>query len=154
MIRVKAKIDRLNAIRSVVLEKKISTQDEIVTELRKKGFKATQATISRDIVELRLHKIRTDSGSIYILSQTGVAGEAEYLRRMLGEFVNTIVRAGNLIVIRTTPGAAQGVGSAIDNTRWEEIAGTIAGDDTILVVTENSETGVLVLKRLEDLKGF
>ena len=152
MIRVKAKSDRLNEIRRLVLEKKISTQDEIVTELREQGFEATQATVSRDIVELRLHKIRTDSGSIYILPQTGVAGEAEYLRRMLREFVNTITRAGNLIVVKTAPGAAQGVGSAIDNTRWEEIVGTIAGDDTILVVTENSETGVLVLKRLEDLK--
>ncbi len=149
---MKTKSDRLNAIRRLVLEKKISTQDEIVTKLREKGYKATQATVSRDIVELRLHKIRTDSGNIYVLPQTGVAGEAEYLRRMLREFVSTISRAGNLIVVKTAPGAAQGVGSAIDSTRWEEIVGNIAGDDTILVVTKNNETGVLVLRRLEDLK--
>ena len=152
MIKVKSKSERLEVIRKLIQKKKIGTQKEMVKELARQGFEATQATVSRDIVELCLQKIRTVEGNIYVLPQTGAIGEIDHLQRMLKDFVNGIIRTENLIVLKTSPGAAQGVASAVDNVRWGEILGTIAGDDTILLVTTSSKTSVLVLKRLEELK--
>jgi len=152
VIKVKSKSERLEVIRKLIQKKKIGTQKEMVKELARQGFEATQATVSRDIVELCLQKIRTVEGNIYVLPQTGAIGEIDHLQRMLKDFVNGIIRTENLIVLKTSPGAAQGVASAVDNVRWGEILGTIAGDDTILLVTTSSKTSVLVLKRLEELK--
>jgi transcriptional regulator of arginine metabolism len=152
VINVKSKSERLEAIRKLVQEKRIGTQEDLVKELEKQGFGATQATVSRDIMELRLQKIRTAEGSIYTLPQMGPIEEIDHLQRMLKDFVNGIIRTGNLIVLRTSPGTAQGVASAVDNVRWGEVLGTIAGDDTILLVTVSSKTSVSVLKRLEELK--
>lgn len=146
------KIKRLETIRRLVQEKRIGTQEDLVYELAKEGFEATQATVSRDISELRLQKIRTAQGSMYVLPQIGPVGEIEHLRRMVQDFVNDITRAGNLIVLKTSAGAAQGVAAAVDSTRWAEILGTIAGDDTILLVTSSTKTGVTVLKRFEELR--
>ncbi len=151
---MKSKSDRLAKIRKLVQEKKIGTQEAMVKELVKQGFATTQATVSRDIVELRLQKIRTAEGSIYALPQTGVVGEIDHMRRMLKDFVSAIRRAGNLIVLKTSPGAAQGVASALDNARWGEILGTVAGDDTILLVTPSTRAGISIIKRLQELKSL
>lgn len=149
---MKSKSERLETIRKLVQEKRIGTQEDLVKELEKQGYEATQATVSRDIMELRLQKMRTLEGSIYVLPQIGPVEEIEHLQRMLKDFVTRIIRAQNLIILRTLPGAAQGVASAVDNARWSEILGTIAGDDTILLVTADSKTGVSVTKKLEELK--
>ncbi len=152
MIKVKSKVARQEAIRRLVQEKRLSTQGELVKELTKEGFSATQATVSRDILEMRLQKIRTSHGSIYVLPQTGIAEEIEHLQRMLSDFVNAITRAGNLVVVKTSPGAAQGVAAALDNTRWVEIVGTIAGDDTILLIAADNKGSRMITRRLEKLK--
>jgi transcriptional regulator of arginine metabolism len=149
---LKSKVARQDAIRRLVQEKRLSTQGELVKELAGEGFEATQATVSRDILELRLQKIRTAHGSIYVLPQTGIAEEIEHLQRMLSDFANAITRAGNLIILKTSPGAAQGVAAALDNTRWVEIIGTIAGDDTILLVTADSKSSRMVARKLEKLR--
>ena len=149
---MKSKSERLEAIRKLVQEKRIGTQEDLAKELEKQGYEATQATVSRDIMELRLQKMRTSEGSIYVLPQIGPVEEIEHLQRMLKDFVSRIIRAQNLIILRTLPGAAQGVASAVDSVRWSEILGTIAGDDTILLVTADSRTGVTVTKKLEELR--
>jgi len=143
---------RLELIRRLVSEKRIGTQKELVNEIERQGFSVTQATVSRDIADLRLRKTRDEGGSIYILPQGSPLKETDHLRRMLKDFVSGIVATGNLIILKTQPGSAQGVASAIDNVRWVDILGTIAGDDTILVVSLNDRTAISVLAKLEDLK--
>ncbi len=154
MIKMRLKGERHAAIREIVELKRIHTQEELVSELQKLGYEVTQATISRDISELGLLKVRMGDGtSIYALPEGKFIGdETEHLRRMLEDFVVSLNRSGNLIVVKTTPGTAQGVASALDGVRWEEVLGTVAGDDTILVVTHNSREGASVLARLNELK--
>lgn len=150
---MKFKNNRLNTIRKLVQEQSFSTQEDIARELKKHGYEATQATVSRDILRLRLQKIRTMQGSIYVLPQTGITEEIGHLQRMLDDFVNDIARAGNLIVLKTSPGSAQGVASALDNIRWAEIVGTIAGDDTILLITVDEKIAASVVEKLEEVRG-
>lgn len=149
---MRSKSERLEAIRKLVQEKRMGTQEELVKELEKQGFEATQATVSRDILELRLQKVRTAEGSIYLLPLTGPFEDVDHLRRMLKQFVHAIARTGNLVILRTSAGAAQGVASVLDNVRLPEVLGTIAGDDTILLVAASNKAGVSAINRLEELK--
>ncbi len=138
------KVNRHKAIRELVQKKKISTQNKLTEELRKLGFKVTQSTISRDIVELKLNKIRINSEvSIYALEEESKLG------RLFRDLVISIERAGNLIVIKTAPGSAQGIASAIDSYGVNGILGTVAGDDTILAIAKTENIGSRVVAKLK-----
>ncbi|MDO8886116.1 ArgR family transcriptional regulator [Candidatus Oleimmundimicrobium sp.] len=130
-------------IKKLVREQKIKTQEEIMLGLKKKGFKTTQATISRDISDLGLDK---NEKGYYVLAKD------MYLIRMMKEFVNNIVSANNLVLIKCAAGSAPGVAAALDEIDWEEILGTIAGDDTILMVVSDDMVAKLIEKRLIKLK--
>lgn len=138
------KVNRHKAIRELVQKKKISTQNKLTEELRKLGFKVTQSTISRDIVELKLNKIRINSEvSIYALEEESKLG------RLFRDLVISIERAGNLIVIKTAPGSAQGIASAIDSYGVNGILGTVAGDDTILAIAKTENIGSRIVAKLK-----
>jgi transcriptional regulator of arginine metabolism len=125
----------------------VKTQEDLVEELKKEGFLVTQATISRDLSSLGLVKAKLNNGvSVYLLP------EVEKLRNTLASFVKKIDRAENLVVIKTEPGAAQSVAASIDRIDMPEILGTVAGDDTILVVGRDRKNAVKVKAKLLALK--
>lgn len=149
----KAKLERQKAISEIVVSKKVETQQELVAELEKRGFDITQATVSRDIAELKLQRVRgEDNVSYYVLPERErQGGSEEHLRNVLRDFSRSVSVSKNLVVVRTSPGGAQPVASVLDSAGWEEILGTVAGDDTILVVAIDAKGGDTICKKL---KGF
>lgn len=127
---------RHTAILEAIRDNAIGTQSELTEYLRRRGMVVTQATISRDIQDLRLIKAPIGGGQYrYALPPERGAGDGLHrARRMFGEFVVDMDHSENLIVIKTTPGSAQGVAASIDDLGWDEILGTVAGDDSILVI--------------------
>ena len=140
---------RQRAIRDLVEQRPIRTQQELAAALRERGFRATQATISRDVAELGLGKGGRDGRPAYMLPprlrDADVSGE-DRLRRLLSDVPVEFRVADRLLVIRTLPGSAHAVAAALDRTRWPEIVGSIAGDDTVFVATPDRTS----LKRLRD----
>ena len=133
---------RYTKIKEIVQSRPIETQEELAKALQEEGIVVTQATVSRDIKELMLIKVPTSDGHYrYALSQ-----EQNMLmskNRMARLFQDSIVRvdsALNQIVIHTMPGSANMVAAAIDLAKWENVIGTIAGDDTILIITNSTES--------------
>ena len=147
---MKTKTDRLNQIKRIILENKISNQDELLISLRESGFEVTQATLSRDLKEIRVGKIAdATKGNIYVLNerltQRSTPGDAP---SMPFNSVLSIVFSYHLCVIRTFSPFASTVAKYIDNSRLQEIAGTIAGDDTLLVIPREGYSKKEVLKAL------
>ncbi len=113
----------------------IETQEELAEKLREHGMDVTQATVSRDIKELRLIKVMSDDGTYRYASIT--RSENNISNKLLTVFTESFVScdyANNIVVVKTLPGMAQAAASAVDALRWPEIVGTIAGDDTIMIV--------------------
>ena len=150
----KTKANRHEAKTEIISGKKIETQESLVAELKGQGFDVTQATVSRDIAELKLQRVRAGNNiSYYSLPNQGQYDEGEeHLKNVLRDFVLTVSPSDNLVVIKTTPGGAQGVAQVLDSARWEEILGTVAGDDTILIVASSQKNGGVITKKLNELK--
>jgi transcriptional regulator of arginine metabolism len=142
---------RQRAALDVVRQGSIANQDELQRALRKRGFRVTQATLSRDIRDLNL--IKTAAG--YALPQgEGAAGLAlPPVKRLVREFVLDARPAQNLLVVKTIIGSAQPVAAALDEQEWDEVLGTIAGDDTILIVCPDKEAAKKVAMRIEEMLG-
>jgi transcriptional regulator of arginine metabolism len=141
-----------------ILEKApVSSQQQLVELLAASGVEATQATVSRDLEELGAVKVRASGGdSVYAvpeLPRDRVAPE-EHLRRVLGDWVVDVAASGNLVVVRTPPGSAHVVGSALDRAGLTEVLGTVAGDDTVLVVAVEEVGGGALAERLARLAGL
>ncbi len=131
------KSQRHRKIVEIVEQNVIETQEELADELERQGFKVTQATVSRDIRELRLVKIAAgDNRYRYAVSQKRFAGGQSKIKRIFRDSVTGLDFSENIIVVKTTPGAAQAVALVIDNEGCREIIGTVAGDDTVLVVVK------------------
>ncbi len=143
---------RQRAIRDLVEQRPVRTQQELAAALRERGFRATQATISRDVKELGLGKGHRDGRSAYVLPSrlrdAEVSGE-DRLRRLLTDVPVEFRIADLLLVIRTLPGSAHAVAAALDRTRWPEIVGSIAGDDTVFVACSDRPA----LRRVRDRLG-
>ncbi|MCA1652955.1 MAG: arginine repressor [Sphingomicrobium sp.] len=115
-------------------EQRVASQEELVARLELAGIAATQATVSRDLDEIGAVRMKRDGAVRYVLAEEVDAGAAaRRLDRLLAEWVTAIVSAGPLLVLRTPPGSANLVASAIDVADLPEVAGTIAGDDTIFI---------------------
>lgn len=140
-------------IREIITSEEIETQDELVEHLRNAGFNVTQATVSRDIKELHLVKVPMLDGRYkYSLPSDQRFNPLQKLKRALMDSFVSIDYANNLIVMKTLPGNANAIGALIDNLDWQEIMGTICGDDTILIICkETSETPVITNRFLEML---
>ena len=143
---------RQTAILSIIERENIETQEELASKLREMGIVVTQATVSRDIKELRLLKVLSPSGSYkYATADKAEHGVSERLVRMFIDSVLSISCAENLIVIRTLSGSANAAGEAIDSMRWPEILGTISGDNTIFVAVRSSEEAPVVVERFQEI---
>jgi len=128
------KTQRQRMIADWLREFQVGSQEEVVARLSLAGIDATQATVSRDLLELGAVKLKRAGSIRYVMPDQVDAGRAAAkLDRLLAEWVDTIVSAGNLLVLKTPPGSANLVANALDAAGLEEIAGTIAGDDTIFV---------------------
>ena len=142
-----AKQQRQRLIAGWLREARIGSQDELVARLAAAGIAATQATVSRDLDELGAVRVRGGGAMHYRLPELAEAVGAERLDRLLGEWVVDIVAAGNLIVLRTPPGSANLVANALDAAAMEEVAGTIAGDDTIFVALHDGTVAGAVAEK-------
>ncbi|MBI2780220.1 MAG: arginine repressor [Chloroflexi bacterium] len=140
---------RQRAIRDLVEQRPIRTQQELAAALRDRGFRATQATVSRDVKELGLGKGSRDGRSVYVvparLRDAEASGE-DRLRRLLADLPVEVRAAALILVIRTLPGSAHAIAAAMDRARWPEVVGSIAGDDTVFVATPDKGS----LRRLRD----
>ncbi|KAB8128479.1 transcriptional regulator ArgR [Gracilibacillus oryzae] len=134
------KAQRHIKIREIISENEIETQDDLVNCFRDLGYAITQATISRDIKELHLVKVPTTEGKYkYSLPADQKFNPLNKLRRFIMDAFISIDTATHFIVMKTLPGNAQAMGALIDNLGWEEIIGTICGDDTILIICKTNE---------------
>lgn len=142
------KAKRQAMIREIVENQSIQTQEELAEALREQGMMVTQATVSRDIKEMHLLKVLADDGGYrYATMEKGEQGTNDRLIRMLSDSVLEMNSVNNLIVIRTLPGSAHVAAEALDSLRWAEILGTIAGDNTILVIVRSNEEVETVIRR-------
>lgn len=129
---------RKDAIRDIVRNKDVRTQRVLVDELRAMGFDCTQATVSRDIADMGLRKLPE---GIYVLA------EDLHLQRMVSELVTGVLRTDNLVMIKAQPGTASGIAAAVDAAELPDVLGSLAGNDTIMVIAQTAEDG----ERLEAL---
>ena len=130
----------------------IQTQEELAEALRAHGMVVTQATVSRDIREMHLLKVLAEDGSYrYATMEKSDSGMNDRLIRMLTDSVVEMNSANNLIVIHMLPGSAHVAAEAIDNLKWPETIGTIAGDNTILVIVRTNEEVDTVMKRFHSI---
>jgi transcriptional regulator of arginine metabolism len=140
---------RQRAIRDLVEQRAIHTQQELAAALRERGFRATQATVSRDVAELGLGKAERDGRPAYVLParlrEAEASGE-DRLARLLADLPVELRVADLLLVVKTLPGSAHAVAAALDRTRWPEIIGSIGGDDTVFIATPDRAA----VKRLRD----
>lgn len=135
---------RQDAIRQIVREKSVKTQRALVDELQALGYACTQATVSRDVADMGLRKLPE---GVYVLA------EDQHLQRMLSEFVVSVARVDNLVVVRTQPGTASGVAAAIDDADLPYVLGSVAGNDTVLVVVDSPEAAVSMQSLVAKLAG-
>ncbi|CEG27790.1 transcriptional regulator AhrC/ArgR [Bacillus sp. B-jedd] len=140
-------------IREIIANNEIETQDDLVDELKNQGYNVTQATVSRDIKELHLLKVPLLDGRYkYSLPADQRFNPLQKLKRALIDAFVKIDSAGHLLVMKTLPGNAMAIGALIDNLDWEEILGTICGDDTLLIICRAPEdTETITNKFLEML---
>jgi transcriptional regulator of arginine metabolism len=136
---------RQGQILKLIRARRISTQEELAQELRSQGIAATQVTLSRDIRDLRLVKTR-DGYQEMAPEETG-----PQFSLLATEFLLDVLRAQNLVVLKTSPGHANSVAVALDREQWPEVMGTIAGDDTILVIAPDNATAEAVQDKLVQL---
>ena len=146
-----SKRERQEAILALIKEHRVSSQDELRALLHGEGIDVTQATVSRDLKDLRLVKVPSAEGpSHYALPEEWE--NAPPLEQLLPTLMTPVEGSGNLLVLRTLTGGAQAVASAIDWEEWPEVLGTIAGDDTILIVLRDAGGLQRVVDRLETIR--
>lgn len=139
-------------ILDIIEKNDIETQEELADALRMRGIQVTQATVSRDIKELRLLKVLTPMGSYkYATADKAENGLTDRFIRMLAESVLSVAASGNMIVVKTLSGSAAVAAEALDSFRWPEVLGTIAGDNTIFMVVRSLEEVPTTVERIQDM---
>ncbi len=145
------KSKRQEAILELVKKYEIETQEELAEKLGNSGFAVTQATISRDIRELKLTKIQRGAKQVYAaLSENKFSNSNKYIDILKHSFVSMDM-AQNILVIKTASGTAMALATALDSLHWDEIVGTIAGDDTVMCAIRTVEDTKRLMKKLEDI---
>ena len=131
---------RQEKILQIITENTVETQEQLIEKLTEAGFNVTQATVSRDVRELKLTKISCGFGVYkYVVSSRDSHSHSAKFLNMLKEMVTAVDHAGNLVVVKTYPGMAQAAAAALDSMEYPEIIGSIAGDDTVLLVIRSAE---------------
>ena len=143
---------RQNTILEMIEKNEVETQDELVRLLNRNGFQVTQATVSRDIKELKLIKVLSDRG-VYKYAQGEVkrAESIDVYIRMFRDSVKSIDQAGNIVVLRTITGSADIVSETIDNLGVTEIVGTIAGENTVFVAVREERMAKDIIRRFKQM---
>ena len=146
------KIARHAQIIKLIQQYDIETQEELAAKLNETGFSVTQATVSRDIRELKLTKVQSDKGGVHytILKNQDQEMSAKYVRVLKDAFVS-MDTAGNILVVKTVSGMAMAAGAALDELNWEEIVGCIAGDNTIMCAIRSPEEALRVMDKLKEM---
>jgi transcriptional regulator of arginine metabolism len=144
MISKKARQAR---VLEMIGKRTIRSQEELSAFLAKEGVDATQATLSRDIRELGLIKVR---GNYQAPGEIQAGPSTDNLRRAFEQFVIRTGISGNIVMIKTSPGNAHSIGAVLDAAQWPEVMGTVAGDDTVFVLLRNSHSGKNVLGRIRE----
>jgi transcriptional regulator of arginine metabolism len=149
------KRQRQHALLQLVRQEPLSSQQEIRDRLASLGHAATQSTISRDLEELGLVRVRDPRGRLHYAppEEARASGATTRLRAVLGEFVASVESSGNLVVVVTSPGTASAVAEVIDKAGVEGVLGTVAGDNTVLVVAREGAKGGTLAGRLRELAG-
>ena len=140
---------RQGQILKLVSGETVSSQDDLRRRLHQSGLRVTQATLSRDLRELKL--VKTVEGYRPLSAAPEESAPQPSLARALREFLVDVRPAQNLLVLKTPPGGAQPLAAAIDAERWKEVAGTLAGDDTILIITPSRGARAAIQSRMEEL---
>lgn len=147
------KVRRHRKILELIAAHEVGTQEELAERLRESGFEVTQATVSRDIKEMRLVKVPTGVHT-YRYAAPGepqTMNLEERLGRVFRDVVTSLDYSENLILVRTLPGNAMSLASIIDGSKWPEIIGTVGGDDTILIIVKPKDAVEAVIQRFESL---
>lgn len=146
------KVARHEKIIELIQQYDIDTQEELASRLNEAGFKVTQATVSRDIRALKMTKVAGKDGKVrYAILQDPSHTLGDKYTRVLKDALLSIETGQNLIVVKTVPGMAMGVATALDALKWQEILGCIAGDDTIMCVAKTCEQAKEVAEKLCDI---
>lgn len=140
------------AILDIIEKHDVETQEELAEALRERGIQVTQATVSRDIKELRLLKVLTPTGAYkYATADKAENGLGERFIRMLAESLLSVAASNNLIVVKTLSGSANVAAEALDSLHWSEILGSLAGDNTILLIIRSNEEVPGVIARIQEM---
>lgn len=151
------KTQRQHLVAKLIEAQPVANQAQLVDLLAAEGVVATQATVSRDLDDLGAIKVRVPGGeSAYAIPALPKEQRApeDHLRRVFGDWVVEVGHSANLVVVRTPPGSAHVVASALDRAGVPDVVGTVAGDDTILVIVDEAVGGAAVAERLSDLAGL
>ncbi len=151
------KPQRQHRIARLLSEQAVTSQSHLVELLGSEGVSATQATVSRDLEDLGAIKVRVAGGdTVYAIPELPAEQRApeDHLRRVFGDWVVEVNHSGNLVVLRTPPGSAHVVGSALDRAGLPQVVGTVAGDDTLIVVVTEEVGGAAAARQLSDLAGI
>jgi transcriptional regulator of arginine metabolism len=152
-----AKTQRQHRVARLLEANAVTSQAQLVELLAADGIVATQATVSRDLEELGAVKVRVPGGdSVYAIPELprDQLAPQDHLERVLGDWVVEVAHSANLVVLRTPPGSAHVVGSALDRAGLEDVIGTVAGDDTVLVVASERSGGATLAQRLSAMAGL
>jgi transcriptional regulator of arginine metabolism len=148
------KVQRQQAIGRIIARHEVGNQTQLVELLAEEGINATQATVSRDLDDLGAIKVRVPGGStVYAVPEFAPDRLAPFdqLRRVMGEWVADVTHSANLVIVRTPPGCAHVVASALDRSGLDGLLGTVAGDDTLLCVADETTTGAALSRKLAAL---
>lgn len=147
------KVQRQSLIVRLVGEHEVTSQPELIELLAADGIEATQATVSRDLDDIGAVKVRVPGGNtVYAIPEFAPdrLAPVDQLRRVMGEWVADVAQSGNIVILRTPPGCAHVVASALDRSRVDGLLGTVAGDDTLMCVSADADGAVLAA----DLRGL
>ena len=140
------------AILDIIEKQEIETQEELASALNARGIRVTQATVSRDIKELRLLKVLTPSGKYkYATGDQADYNLTDRFIRMLAESLLSVSSANNLIVVKSLSGSANVAAEALDSMHWPEVLGTLAGDNTVLLIIRSNEETITVTSRIREM---
>ena len=146
------KMNRHAKIKEIIDNNVIETQEDLAVALRREGIDVTQATVSRDIKELRLLKVLTPSGKYkYATGDQADNNLTDRFIRMLAESLLSVSSANNLIVVKTLSGSANVAAEALDSMHWPEVLGTLAGDNTVLLIIRSNEETITVTSRIREM---
>jgi transcriptional regulator of arginine metabolism len=147
-----SKLSRQQALLELVKNEEVWSQDELGKHLARRGFRVTQATLSRDINELGL--VKTGEGYSLLQGENGNGAGSEAgpsVERVVREFVTEIREAQNLLVLKTSAGSAQPVALALDAESWREVVGTVGGDDTVLIISSTKKSAAKLASRIREM---